>query len=151
MSDEKECPDKCDPPRGTSYCADGMGLDWPRSQVGPLQDILPSDGAVLGDSQVSVVGQPLRPPARGNSLTSSRTTFCFLDGSHRTFTNSVATVFVLEILSSRAPGTLLGIHDILRRTITRRPGPTVDYCERDLLGTYIVGGSRWLKPKPAPC
>jgi hypothetical protein len=36
----------------------------------------------------------------------------FMDGSHRTFTNSDATVFFLDVIPSLAPGVLVGIHDI---------------------------------------
>lgn len=36
----------------------------------------------------------------------------FFDGSHRTFTNSDATVFFLELLPRLAPGVIVQIHDI---------------------------------------
>ena len=36
----------------------------------------------------------------------------FFDGSHRTFMNSDATVFFLEVLPTLPAGTLVGIHDI---------------------------------------
>jgi hypothetical protein len=36
----------------------------------------------------------------------------FMDGSHRTFTNSDATVFFLDVIPALAPGVLVGIHDI---------------------------------------
>ena len=36
----------------------------------------------------------------------------FLDGSHRTFMNSDATVFFLEVLPALPAGVLVGVHDI---------------------------------------
>jgi hypothetical protein len=37
----------------------------------------------------------------------------FFDGSHRSFMNSDATVFFLEVLPALPPGIVVGIHDIL--------------------------------------
>jgi hypothetical protein len=59
-----------------------------------------------------VIRQPLEEvdPAVFDELVSGDV--LFFDGSHRTFMNSDATVFFLDVLPRLSPGVLVGIHDI---------------------------------------
>jgi hypothetical protein len=66
----------------------------------------------------------------------------FVDGSHRCFTNSDATVFFLDVLPRLAPGVLVGIHDVYRPY--DYPPPWMDrfYSEQYLLAAWLLAGDR---------
>jgi predicted O-methyltransferase YrrM len=68
----------------------------------------------------------------------------FVDGTHRTFTGSDATVFVLDLLPALKPGVLVGVHDVYLPddyppSVTRR-----HYSEQYLLGALLLGKPDWL-------
>lgn len=65
----------------------------------------------------------------------------FLDGSHRVFMNSDATVFLLEVLPKLPAGVLVGIHDIYLPS--DYPAGIADryYSEQYLLAAYVLAGT----------
>ena len=72
----------------------------------------------------------------------------FLDGSHRTFMNSDATVFFLELLPRLAGGVLVGVHDVFLPY--DYPAELADryYSEQYLLAAHLLGGNRAIEPSP---
>lgn len=74
----------------------------------------------------------------------------FLDGSHRVFMNSDATVFFLDVLPELPPGVLVGIHDIHLPDDYRPEHADRYYSEQYLLASYLLGEPRWIRPV-LPC
>ena len=70
----------------------------------------------------------------------------FFDGSHRTFTNSDATVFFLDVLPMLPAGTLVGIHDIYLPDDYPPQWNDRYYSEQYLLAAYLLAGCKWLEP-----
>lgn len=70
----------------------------------------------------------------------------FFDGSHRVFTGSDVVIFYLEMLPALAPGTLVGIHDILWPDDYPPEWRSLWFSEQYLLGAYLLGGTPWLRP-----
>lgn len=64
----------------------------------------------------------------------------FLDGSHRTFQNSDATVFFIEHLNALPEGCYYGIHDIFLPYDYPEAWAQRFYSEQYLLASYILGG-----------
>ena len=66
----------------------------------------------------------------------------FVDGSHRCFTNSDATVFFVDVLPRLAPGVLVGIHDVYLPY--DYPPAWMDrfYSEQYLLASWLLAGDR---------
>ena len=65
----------------------------------------------------------------------------FIDGSHRTFMNSDATVVFLDILPMLKQGVLVGFHDIYLPYDYPPEWQDRYYSEQYLLATYILSGS----------
>jgi predicted O-methyltransferase YrrM len=74
----------------------------------------------------------------------------FMDGTHRVFTNSDATVFFLDVLPELAPGVLVGIHDIHLPDDYRPEHARRYYSEQYLLAAYLLAEPDWLRPV-LPC
>jgi predicted O-methyltransferase YrrM len=70
----------------------------------------------------------------------------FLDGSHRTFMNSDATVFFLEVLPRLPSGVLVGVHDIFWPRDYPPEYEVRYYSEQYLLAAYLLGGSARVRP-----
>lgn len=70
----------------------------------------------------------------------------FCDGSHRTFQNSDATVFLTEVVPKLGPQILVGIHDIFLPWDYPPDWATRYYSEQYLLTCYLLGGDA-LKPE----
>jgi hypothetical protein len=70
----------------------------------------------------------------------------FLDGSHRTFSGSDATVFFLDILPKLDPGILIGLHDVYLPD--DYPAEIADryYSEQYLLAALLLGDPGWINP-----
>ncbi|WP_157223603.1 class I SAM-dependent methyltransferase [Rhodovulum sp. PH10] len=66
--------------------------------------------------------------------------FAFLDGSHRVFQNSDATIFLTEIVPSLTPGVIVGIHDVFLPYDYPTAWLRRYYSEQYLLGCYLLGG-----------
>ena len=64
----------------------------------------------------------------------------FMDGSHRVFTGSDATVFLLDVVPTLAAGVLVGVHDILLPFDYPPPWRQRYYSEQYLLASYFLGG-----------
>ena len=73
----------------------------------------------------------------------------FLDGSHRVFAGSDATLFVLDYLPELPPGVLVGVHDVYLPD--DYPEDVVDrhYSEQYLLAALLLGKPSWLRLKLA--
>jgi hypothetical protein len=70
----------------------------------------------------------------------------FMDGSHRVFMNSDATVFFLDVLLALPPGVLVGIHDIYLPD-DYDPWEIQDfYSEQYLLAMALLTGAARLRP-----
>lgn len=74
----------------------------------------------------------------------------FLDGTHRVFMNSDATVFFLDVLPGLPPGVLVGVHDIHLPDDYRPQHANRHYSEQYLLACYLLGETTWLRPV-LPC
>jgi hypothetical protein len=89
-----------------------------------------------------VVRYPLEdvPPAVFESVTTED--LVFIDGSHRAFQGSDATVFFTEILPALPLGTLVGVHDIFLPA--DYPPAWLDWylSEQYLLACWLLGGDR---------
>ena len=70
----------------------------------------------------------------------------FMDGSHRAFMSSDATVFLLDVLPRLAPGVLVGIHDVLLPDDYPPQWRHWHYSEQYLLAAYLLGGGRGIEP-----
>jgi hypothetical protein len=70
----------------------------------------------------------------------------FFDGSHRTFMNSDATVFFLEVLSELAGGVLVGVHDIFLPYDYPEEFADRYYSEQYLLAAHLIAGNPLLEP-----
>jgi hypothetical protein len=70
----------------------------------------------------------------------------FFDGSHRTFMNSDATVFFLEVLSELAGGVLVGVHDIFLPYDYPQEFADRYYSEQYLLAAHLIAGNPLLEP-----
>lgn len=68
----------------------------------------------------------------------------FVDGSHRVFTGSDATVFVLDLLPKLAPGVLVGIHDVYLPDDYPEEIAERHYSEQYLLGALLLGDPSWI-------
>jgi hypothetical protein len=69
----------------------------------------------------------------------------FLDGSHRVFTGSDATVFTLDLLPALAPGVLVGVHDVYLPDDYPEEVADRHYSEQYLLGALLLGEPSWLR------
>jgi hypothetical protein len=69
----------------------------------------------------------------------------FLDGSHRVFTGSDATVFLLDLLPTLAPGVLVGVHDVYLPDDYPRDVADRHYSEQYLLAALLLGRPAWLR------
>jgi hypothetical protein len=65
----------------------------------------------------------------------------FLDGSHRSFMNSDATVFFLEVMPRLPAGALVHIHDIYLPDDYPKTWANRYYTEQYLLASWLLGGS----------
>ena len=70
----------------------------------------------------------------------------FLDGSHRSFMNSDATVFLLEVLPRLPGGVLVGIHDVFLPYDYPRDYADRYYSEQYLLAAHLIAGNPALEP-----
>jgi hypothetical protein len=70
----------------------------------------------------------------------------FFDGSHRTFMNSDATVFFLEVLPQLAGGVLVGVHDIFLPYDYPPEYADRYYSEQYLLAAHLIAGNPLLEP-----
>ncbi len=68
----------------------------------------------------------------------------FVDGSHRVFTGSDATVFVLDLLPALAPGVLVGVHDVYLPDDYPPEVANRHYSEQYLLAALLLGQPAWL-------
>jgi hypothetical protein len=73
-----------------------------------------------------------------------------MDGSHRTFTNSDATVFVLDVLPDLPAGVLVAVHDVLLPADYPVEWTQRYYSEQYLLAAYLLGGGERLQIE-LPC
>ena len=65
----------------------------------------------------------------------------FLDGSHYVFTNTDATVALLDVLPSLPPGVLVHVHDVFLPWDYRPDWQARHYNEQYVLAAYLLGGT----------
>ena len=70
----------------------------------------------------------------------------FFDGSHRTFMNSDATVFFLEVLPHLEGGVLVAVHDIFLPYDYPQEFADRYYSEQYLLAAHLIAGNPLLEP-----
>ena len=70
----------------------------------------------------------------------------FMDGSHRVFTNSDATVFFLDVIPRLAPRVLVGVHDILLPDDYLPMWSDWYWSEQYLMAAYLLGGAAGIQP-----
>jgi predicted O-methyltransferase YrrM len=70
----------------------------------------------------------------------------FMDGSHRAFMNSDATVFFLDVLPRLRPGVVVGVHDVLLPEDYPPQWRHWHYSEQYLLAAYLLGGAARIEP-----
>ena len=70
----------------------------------------------------------------------------FFDGSHRTFMNSDATVFFLELLPRLAHGVLVGVHDVFLPYDYPHEFADRYYSEQYLLAAHLIAGNPAIEP-----
>jgi hypothetical protein len=107
-----------------------------------IVSIDPEPRAEIDEICDEVVRYPLEdvPSAIFESVTAED--FVFIDGSHRAFQGSDATVFFTEILPALPVGTLVGVHDIFLPA--DYPAAWLDWylSEQYLLACWLLGGDR---------
>jgi predicted O-methyltransferase YrrM len=111
-----------------------------------IVSIDPSPRADIDALCDEVIRQPLElvDPAQLPALGSNDVVF--LDGSHRVFTGSDATVFFCEVLPTLAPGVLVGVHDIfLPDDYPDEPFGERHYSEQYLLAALLLGLPQWIE------
>jgi hypothetical protein len=87
-----------------------------------------------------IIRQPFQDVDLGVFDTLEPGDIAFLDGSHRVFQNSDATVFLTEVVPSLAPGVVIGIHDIFLPEDYPPVWLRRYYSEQYLLSCYLMGG-----------
>lgn len=70
----------------------------------------------------------------------------FMDGSHRVFMNSDATVFFLDVLPRLADGVVVGVHDIFLPSDYPPEWASSFYSEQYLLAAYLLAETPFIKP-----
>jgi hypothetical protein len=70
----------------------------------------------------------------------------FVDNSHRVFTNSDATVFLLDALPDLPKGVRVGIHDILLPSDYLPDWSTYWFSEQYLLAAYLIAEAPFIHP-----
>ena len=74
----------------------------------------------------------------------------FMDGSHRVFTNSDATVFFLDVLPALRPGVVVGVHDVFLPEDYLPEWSDWHFSEQYLLAAYLLAGGPRIVPL-LPC
>jgi len=74
----------------------------------------------------------------------------FMDGSHRTFMNSDAVAFFLDVLPELPSGVVVGIDDVLLPTDYFADWANRYYSEQYLLAAYLLAPAPWIVPL-LPC
>jgi hypothetical protein len=98
----------------------------------------------------TVVRQPLETTDLGIFSGLAEGDIVFMDGTHRVFMNSDATVFFLDVLPELPPGVLVGIHDIHLPDDYVPEQVGFYYSEQYLLACYLLAESSWIEPV-LPC
>jgi predicted O-methyltransferase YrrM len=74
----------------------------------------------------------------------------FIDGTHRSYMNSDATVFFLEVLPMLSPGVVVGVHDVHLPDDYRPEYADRYYSEQYLLAAYLLAHASPVEPL-LPC
>ena len=114
-----------------------------------IVSIDPSPRVEIDDLCDEVVRAPLELADPGLLDSLAAGDVLFLDGSHRVFTGSDATVFMLDDLPALAPGVLVGIHDIYLPDDYPEDFSDRLYSEQYLLAALLLGDPAWIRPKLA--
>ena len=111
-----------------------------------ITSIDPSPRRGIDDLCDRVVRQPLEVADLGVFRELEPGDVVFVDGSHRVFTNSDATVMILDVLPELPHGVLVGIHDILWPDDYLPEWSQYWWSEQYLVGALLLGEPSWLRP-----
>src|SRR5436190_1013708 len=111
-----------------------------------IVSIDPSPRNEIDDLCDEVVRQPLELADRTHFAQLRAGDVIFLDGSHRVFTGSDATVFFLDLLPELPPGVLVGVHDVYLPDDYPEEIADRHYSEQYLLAAYVLAEPSWLRP-----
>ncbi len=104
----------------------------------------PSPRAEIDALCDEVIRQPIELVDAAELPALAKGDVAFLDGSHRAFTGSDATVFFCEVLPALPAGVLVGVHDIFLPDDYPEPFIERHYSEQYLLAALLVGRPEWI-------
>jgi len=111
-----------------------------------IVSIDPSPRNEIDDLCDEVVRQPLELADRTHFAQLRAGDVIFLDGSHRVFTGSDATVFFVDLLPELPAGVLVGVHDVYLPDDYPEEIADRHYSEQYLLAAYVLAEPAWLRP-----
>ena len=109
-----------------------------------IVSIDPSPRAEIDGLCDEVIRQPLELVEQAQLPALQENDVLFLDGSHRAFTGSDATVFFCDVLPTLSPGVLVGVHDVFLPDDYPEPFIQRHYSEQYLLAALLVGRPEWI-------
>jgi predicted O-methyltransferase YrrM len=109
-----------------------------------IVSIDPSPRAEVDALCDEVIRQPLELVDQAQLPALQENDVLFLDGSHRAFTGSDATVFFCDVLPTLSPGVLVGVHDVFLPDDYPEPFIQRHYSEQYLLAALLVGRPEWI-------
>jgi hypothetical protein len=104
----------------------------PRAEIDQICDVVVRSPLELADREV------FAGLAEGDVV--------FLDGSHRVFAGSDATMFFCDLLPELPAGVLVGVHDVYLPDDYPADIAERHYSEQYLLATLLLGEPGWLRP-----
>lgn len=134
----------------------GMSTRWARLAIErqaldtTITSIDPRPREEVEDLCDAIIRQPLERTDLERFKTLRAGDVVFMDGSHRSFTNSDATVFLLDVVPDLPPGVLVGIHDVLLPADYPPDWTGRFYSEQYLLAAYLLGGAAGIRIE-LPC
>jgi Methyltransferase domain len=134
----------------------GMSTRWAREAIGhhelatSVTSIDPQPREEVEELCDVIVRQPLELADLGSFEELGEGDVVFMDGSHRAFANSDATVFFLDVIPELRPGVLVGIHDVLLPWDYPPEWTGRFYSEQYLLASYLLGGAERMRIE-LPC
>jgi hypothetical protein len=109
-----------------------------------IVSIDPSPRAEIDALCDEVIRQPLELVDQAQLPVLQENDVLFLDGSHRAFTGSDATVFFCEVLPTLSAGVLVGVHDVFLPDDYPESFIQRHYSEQYLLAALLVGRPEWI-------
>jgi predicted O-methyltransferase YrrM len=111
-----------------------------------ITSIDPHPRAIVDALCDKVIRQPLESVDLGVFDGLSAGDIVFMDGSHRTFMNSDAVAFFLDVLPELPDGVVVGVDDVLLPDDYFPNWATRYYSEQYLLAAYLLAPAQWIDP-----